>query len=863
MIVDSPSASAGAAVNEHSVRFYEKDDALMAEVTDHLDAALRAGGTAIAIATAPHRAELTRRLAGINGPASSQGQWFPGQLVMLDAQETLAHFTVAGKLVAEKFREAVEPLVRSVDPGRPVHAFGEMVALLCEGGDYEGALQLEGLWNDLARKHSFALFCAYPRRLFASKDKVQAFQHVCAAHSVVLNLLTEAPAADAQGDVTRMREQALALQAEVERRRKAEQTLRKREQELAEFLDRASVGIHKVGADGTILYANHAELQMLGYEWGEYVGHNIVEFYFDESHARNILQRLGRGDVLDDEPAVMRCKDGSRKHVCIHSNGYFEEGQLRYTRCFTRDDSERVARDQAIQQRNNLILHAPMGAVLVSSPHLRYELANDEFCRMFGCEDVVGRTFGDVFPPLAGSEIERSLREVFRTGQPYSTDEYRTRVALGGNSPEERFFHIRLQPLAEPGAQVHSVIGITLDITQQVRAQHALQQSYRDREQLLESLAEANRAKDEFLAMLGHELRNPLSPIVTALQLMRMRGDSETAREQAIIQRQVDHMVRLVDDLLDISRITRGKLELKRSPVDISEIVTKAVEQASPLLEQRSHHLAMRIEPGLRCEVDPVRMAQVIANLLTNAARYTNTGGRIRVTAWRAPDGRIAISVRDNGRGITPEMLGRVFELFYQGERSVDRAEGGLGIGLALVRSIVELHGGTVAASSDGEGMGSEFVVNLPASTKQRAANEPRPAQPPSVAPRRRILLVDDNLDAAETLAEWLNTLGHEVSVHCDPVSALKALEQVQPDVAVLDIGLPVMDGYELGSRIRAVSGDACTMIALTGYGQEADKARSRLARFDYHLVKPVDPMELQRILELDAGALAGGFSAS
>jgi CheY-like chemotaxis protein len=377
-----------------------------------------------------------------------------------------------------------------------------------------------------------------------------------------------------------------------------------------------------------------------------------------------------------------------------------------------------------------------------------------------------------------------------------------------------------------------------------------LAQAAREREDLLAAAREASRAKDEFLAMLGHELRNPLSPIVTALQLMRMRGETGTEREQAIIHRQVDHMVRLVDDLLDISRITRGLVELKREKAELAAVLAKAVEQASLLLEQRSHRLSVDVEPQLACECDPVRLAQVVSNLLTNAARYTAAGGDIRLKARAAGDGTVCISVRDTGRGISPELLPRIFDLFYQAPRGMDRAEGGLGIGLAIVKSLVELHGGTVQAFSEGRGRGSEFAINLPLRAEEGAAQQSAglPAAQ-EAAGGKRVLLVDDNRDAAETMGELLQAFGHEVRVFTEPVAALEAVRTFRPEVALLDIGLPVMDGYELGFRVREACGESCLLVALTGYGQDADKARAHEAGFDHHLTKPVTPEQVIEVI--------------
>jgi signal transduction histidine kinase len=368
----------------------------------------------------------------------------------------------------------------------------------------------------------------------------------------------------------------------------------------------------------------------------------------------------------------------------------------------------------------------------------------------------------------------------------------------------------------------------------------------RERERLLTEAQAASRAKDEFLAMLGHELRNPLSPIVTALQLMKMRGDGRTSKEVTIIERQVKHLVRLVDDLLDIAKITRGKVELQRETVEIADVVSKAMEIASVLFEQRRHRVSIDVVgEDLRLEGDPVRLAQVVANLLTNAARYTDPGGDIRLTAARE-DHEIVICVKDSGAGISAEMLPRIFDVFFQGQRSSDRAEGGLGIGLTLVKTLVVMHGGTVAARSEGLGRGSEFIIRLPAPPP---AAHPAPEETPSAAgapqppiTRRRVLVVDDNEDAAELLGDILRAAGHDVIVVHDPPAALAIVAEFRPHVAVLDIGLPGMDGYELAERLRANTAMAgCRLIAATGYGQQHDRARSQAAGFQDHLVKPID----------------------
>ncbi len=362
-----------------------------------------------------------------------------------------------------------------------------------------------------------------------------------------------------------------------------------------------------------------------------------------------------------------------------------------------------------------------------------------------------------------------------------------------------------------------------------------------ERRRLEEEAMAASRVKDDFLAMLGHELRNPLAPIRTALHLMALRRDGDTTKERQVIERQVDHLVRLVDDLLDVSRITRGKIELHREPVEVGAVISRALEMASPLLEQRGHHLTLDVpRAGLAVDADPARLAQVFSNLLTNAAKFTDPGGQISVTASRV-DREIEVTVKDTGAGIAPEFLPTLFDTFAQERRTMERSQGGLGLGLAIVQSLVAIHGGTVTAHSEGHGRGSSFTVRLPALEGAIAAPEralPAPSASPS--PRSRILLVDDNEDAARLLAELLTGSGYDARVAFDGPSALAVAEEHTPDVAVLDIGLPVMDGYELAAALREQLGaNAPRLIALTGYGQDQDQQRAAAVGFERYLVKP------------------------
>ncbi len=358
----------------------------------------------------------------------------------------------------------------------------------------------------------------------------------------------------------------------------------------------------------------------------------------------------------------------------------------------------------------------------------------------------------------------------------------------------------------------------------------------------------ATRVKNEFLAMLGHELRNPLAPIVTALQMMRMEGVN--TRAQDILERQVGHVLRLVDDLLDISRITSGKVELRRERVEISTVVTRALEMSRPLFEQRRNVLTVIVpERGLTVDGDPARLAQVFSNLLTNAAKYSDLGTAIELRAERVGD-LVRLSVFDHGIGIDAAYLERVFDQFIQVPQGLDRAAGGLGLGLAIVKSLVQRHDGTVRVASEGSGRGSTFIVELPLchTAENPTATQVEPLRPTPTS-SARVLVVDDNTDAASLLADVLTSYGHQVHVAHSGPDALRGLTSFTPDAALLDIGLPVMDGYELARALR-IRLPQLKLVALTGYGQPDDRARSSAAGFDAHLVKPVSIANVRRTLE-------------
>ena len=526
----------------------------------------------------------------------------------------------------------------------------------------------------------------------------------------------------------------------------------------------------------------------------------------------------------------------------------------------------------------------PMVAVEGTMHVVRH--ANEAFARLFGKPrgGLIGRPFNEAVPEGADNGCLALLDRVYRTGTPENLAEqhhasrtppaywsYAVWAILG---PDDRPAGVMIQvtDVTETALFRSQTTEMNQALILSSVRQHELTETadrlndslkvseveyrrlYETFKEQAEALADLHRRKDEFLAMLSHELRNPLAPIANAVQLLRLQPNEGPLQQQAraMIERQVTQMTRLIDDLMEVSRITTGRVQLRLERVVMNGIVDRAVESARPLIDRHNHELTVSPSPEpIWLYADAARLEQVVVNLLTNAAKYTPDGGRIGLTVEQCGD-ECVLKVRDTGVGIAPELLPRIFDLFTQAERSLDRSQGGLGIGLALVHRLMELHRGRVEAHST-LGQGSEFVVRLPVSAESGTAADPGPHSEfriPNSALPLRVLVVDDNVDAAQSLAQLLEAYGHDVrTAHTGP-TAVTAARDYNADVVLLDIGLPELDGYEVAKRIQQLPTHKKTMlVAMTGYGNEADRERSQAAGFNHHLVKPADFGKVLEIL--------------
>ena len=613
---------------------------------------------------------------------------------------------------------------------------------------------------------------------------------------------------------------------------------------LAAIIESSEDAIISKTLDGTIISWNAGAERLFGYSAVEAIDQPITLIIPPERLGEEpaIIERLLRGERIEHFETVRVAKSGRRLDISLTISPVRDNnGKIIAASKVARDITDRNRAQQALRESE-----ARFRSLAESLPSIVWTAAPDGTITYTNRRwiEYGGRTLEETaksWPQLVlhPDDYERCItawNEALQEGKELEIGvRYRRRDAV------YRWFVTRAVPLRDGLEQIVSWIGVTTDI--------------HDQKEMQEHLQEVDQRKDEFLATLAHELRNPLAPIRNSLQFLRLAGNDQAAAEHAaeIIDRQVNHLVRLVDDLLEVSRITRGKIELRKEPVDLASIVSGAIETSRPLIEAAGHRLDVSIpsEPVM-LQADAVRISQVISNLLNNAAKYTEAGGQIWLTAQT--DGReVVISVRDTGVGIPADMLPNVFEMFTQVDRSLSRSQGGLGIGLTLSRSLVQLHGGTIIARSPGAGRGSEFIVRLPRALAEQSREEieAREQVPENGhGPGRRILIVDDNIDSAESLGLWLKLEGHDVHLVHEGLAAVDAARAFQPEVILLDIGLPDIDGYEVAERLRQeLCLDGVRLIALTGYGQDEDRRRCYDAGFDEHLIKPVDPATLETLL--------------
>jgi PAS domain S-box-containing protein len=618
--------------------------------------------------------------------------------------------------------------------------------------------------------------------------------------------------------------------------------LRESERRLRALLANAWDGISLLGPDGTILENFPDSLHRLGYSYEEFVGHNGFEFV----HPDDLAAVRGALAKLLVTPAAkatvqyrLRHKDGTWRWVEGTAANLLHEPSVRALVLNYRDVTERRRAEEALRESERRFVrfmqHLP-GLAWAKDLEGRYVYANDAAERAFGAQRAAlyGQSDEGLFPPETAVQFRENDRKALAS-------EAGVRVVETLKQGDGVVHHsvVSKFPIPGPGGRPALVGGMAIDIT--------------DRVEMEEALKEAGRHKDAFLAMLAHELRNPLGPLLTGLHVLRQPRTTWEAREQTwdMLERQVRHLARLVDDLLDVSRITRGKVQLRCERIDLARHARTAAEDRRPVLERAGLALVVEApETPVWVTGDPTRLAQIVNNLLDNAAKFSGGGGQVTVrVAADAARRQTVLSVRDEGVGIEPEMLPRLFSAFAQADRSLDRSRGGLGLGLALVKGLAELHGGEVEAFSEGPGRGAEFLVRLP------LAEEPAPVAPAAGRPelsaeRRRILVVEDSKDAAEALRVLLELRGHEVRVAHTGPQGVEAAKGWRPDVVLCDIGLPGLDGCGVARALRLNPATArARLLALTGYGQEEDRRRSREAGFDHHLVKPADPEELQRLL--------------
>jgi len=617
---------------------------------------------------------------------------------------------------------------------------------------------------------------------------------------------------------------------------------------LLRLMLRSKTPHHLVWGPEHYLLYNDGYIPLLGSKHPEAMGRpfsDVWSEFWDEIEPIVARAYSGEASYFQDRPFLL-CRGASPEPAWI-SFAYTpvedDAGTILGLHSLFFETTAKVqAEKQRLEETERLRMmfeQAPGFIAVLMAPEHRFTLVNSAYMQLIGQREVLGLSVREAVPEVADQGFVKLLDQVYATGQPYVGQ--RVPIDLRrqqGEAPELRYVDFVYQPLLDADGAVRGVFVQGSDVTAHLRVEEEL----RDRS---EELRRADRRKDEFLATLAHELRNPLAPIRTGLTVLSLSPTSEqAAHTRGVMERQLGHMVRLIDDLMDIARINSNKIELRQAVVDVAELVRSALEASRPGIDAAGHQLFVSL-PGkpLHVYADSTRISQVVSNLLNNAAKYTHDRGRIELEV-KADGDEVAIRVSDNGVGIAAEELPHVFELFSQIGRSREQSQGGLGLGLALVKRIAEMHTGSVAAHSGGPGCGSAFTLRLPLVQQDcDVANGVATCATSDDTVPMRILVVDDNVDAADTMRALLELLGHQVEVAHDGLAAVSAVNSLEPQVVFLDIGLPGIDGYEVACRIRAAKGAACpVIIAVTGWGAPSDVERGRASGIDRHMTKPVNP---------------------
>jgi PAS domain S-box-containing protein len=610
---------------------------------------------------------------------------------------------------------------------------------------------------------------------------------------------------------------------------------------LSDFFENANVGIHLVGRDGTILHANKAELDLLGYDRDEYVGRHISEFYVDAAVIADILLRLAQRQQLRQYPAQLLCKNKSIKDVLIYSSVRWDEGQFIHTRCFTLDVTAAKGDDTSPALLASIVASSD-DAIISTTLDGRITSWNRAAHQIFGysAAEAIGESILLIIPKERHKEEEEILRRL-RQGE--TIHHFETlRKAKAGNVVE---ISLTVSPIRNRDGMIVGVSKIGRDISARKQAEARANAAK-------SALEEADRRKSEFLAILAHELRNPLAPLRNAMEIVKQSplDHSRVTLASNMMDRQLSHIERLVEDLLDVSRINQNRLLLRLQQLDLVPLINSVMEGFQPIFEASKQQLEIDVPTQpINVKADPVRLSQVFSNLVTNAAKYTPMNGQISIVA-KEESGWATVSIKDSGIGIRPDRLEDIFEMFAQAPCPDTATQTGLGIGLTLARQLMQMHGGTVHALSAGLNQGSEFVVRMPLSDQSNPPLLFTNEKPESELRKRRVLIADDNTDAAESLGILLTMAGHEVKVAFDGSEAVAVAEKFSPHVAFVDLGMPVLDGLQTAKKIRnAPWGRDMVLVALTGWGQESDRQRCKAAGFNDHLTKPATPEDVIRII--------------